>query len=70
MIEPYTPTHNPAPAGFFFGASMTDTQRAALLGLCAAILACDCATPDMRFRAESLQFRMAFDASFFRSIFG
>ncbi|MCJ2054016.1 hypothetical protein [Methylobacterium sp. J-070] len=49
---------------------MTASQRAALLDLCAAILRCDCATPDMRFRAESLQFRLAFDASFFRSIFG
>lgn len=49
---------------------MTPGQRSALLDLCAAILRCDCATPDMRFRAESLRFRMAFDASFFRSIFG
>jgi len=49
---------------------MSASQRAALLDLCTAILRCDCATPDMRFRAESLQFRMAFDDGFFRSIFG
>lgn len=49
---------------------MTTGQRAALLDMAAAILRCDCAPPDIRFRAESLRFRLAFDASFFRSIFG
>lgn len=61
---------NPAQAGFFFGASMSASQRAALLDLCAAIQRCDCAPDDIRFRAHSLQFRLAFDAAFFRSIFG
>jgi hypothetical protein len=49
---------------------MTVSQRAALLDLCAAIQRCDCAPADIRLRAESLQFRLAFDASFHRSIFG
>ncbi|MCJ2068126.1 hypothetical protein MKK75_04755 [Methylobacterium sp. J-030] len=49
---------------------MTAAQRSALLDLCAAIQRCDCAPTDLRFRANSLQFRLAFDTAFFRSIFG
>lgn len=48
---------------------MTDSQRAALLDLTRAILACDCAPKDIRFRAQSLQFRLALDGSFLGSIF-
>jgi len=49
---------------------MTAAQRSALLDLCAAIQRCDCAPADIRLRAHNLQFRLAFDATFFRSIFG
>lgn len=49
---------------------MTPGQRAALLDMTAAILRCECTPPDIRFRAESLRFQLAFDASFLRSIFG
>lgn len=42
---------------------MTPGQRAALLDLCAAILACDRATPDMRFRARNLQIHVSLEGS-------
>ena len=48
---------------------MTPDQRSALLDLCAAILACDCASPDMRFRARNLQVRVSLDGSLLGSIF-
>ena len=42
---------------------MTASQRAALTEMMGAILACDCATPDIRFRAENLRARLTFDFS-------
>ncbi|MGU3665831.1 hypothetical protein ACLBX9_16755 [Methylobacterium sp. A49B] len=42
---------------------MMPAQRSALLDLCAAILRCDCATPDMRFRARNLQIRVSLEGS-------
>ena len=41
---------------------MTDSQRSALAGMAAAILACACAPADIRFRAENLQRALAADA--------
>lgn len=41
---------------------MTDSQRSALAGMVKAILACDCAPADIRFRAQNLQFCLAADA--------
>ena len=48
---------------------MTASQRAALLDMCAAILRCDCATPDMRFRARNLQIRVSLEGSFLGNLF-
>jgi len=48
---------------------MSASQRAALLDMCAAILRCDCATPDMRFRARNLQIRVSLEGSFLGSLF-
>jgi hypothetical protein len=42
---------------------MTASQRTALLDMCAAILRCDCAPADIRFRARSLQIRVALDGA-------
>lgn len=42
---------------------MTRSQRAALIEMVGAILACDCADASMRFRAETLQARLTFDFS-------
>ncbi|MDH2313126.1 hypothetical protein [Methylobacterium brachiatum] len=47
---------------------MSASQRAALLDLCAAILRCDCAAPDIRFRARNLQICVALSGTD-RSIF-
>lgn len=38
---------------------MTEAQRAALLGMMEAILACDCAPPDIRLRATGLRLRIS-----------
>lgn len=42
---------------------MTPGQRAVLLDMTAAILRCDCAPADIRFRARSLQIRIALDGA-------
>lgn len=42
---------------------MTNSQRAALLGMVDAILACSCASPDIRFRAQNLRARLRHDYS-------
>ncbi|MGU3667985.1 hypothetical protein ACLBX9_27680 [Methylobacterium sp. A49B] len=42
---------------------MNAAQRAALLDLCVAILRCDCAMPDMRFRARNLQIWVSLEGS-------
>lgn len=47
---------------------MSASQRAALLDLCAAILRCDCAPADIRFRARNLQIWAALSGTG-RSIF-
>lgn len=38
---------------------MTVAQRTATLEMCAAILRCDCAPPDIRVRARTLQMQVA-----------
>ncbi|MGF3026530.1 hypothetical protein ACQVP2_27365 [Methylobacterium aquaticum] len=48
---------------------MTTSQRAALGDMMSAILACNCATPAMRLRAQVLRIRLGFGASL-GSIFG
>ena len=48
---------------------MTTSQRNALGDMMSAILACKCATPAMRLRAESLRIRLGFGVSL-GSIFG
>lgn len=45
---------------------MTPAQRAALLDLTAAILRCDCAPADIRFRARNLQIHIALDGALSR----
>ena len=42
---------------------MTYVQRSALVGMCDAVLACDCATTDIRLRAEKLRARLTRDFS-------
>ena len=42
---------------------MTFAQRSALVGMCDAVLACDCATDNIRLRAEKLRARLTHDFS-------
>ncbi|MFB0491289.1 hypothetical protein ABIE45_003875 [Methylobacterium sp. OAE515] len=48
---------------------MTASQRTALLRMCRSILACDCAPPDIRFRARSLENHLVVDG-WLHGIFG
>lgn len=48
---------------------MTASQRAALLALCAAVLRCDCAPADIRFRARSLENHLVVDG-WLHGVFG
>lgn len=48
---------------------MTAAQRAATIEMCAAILRCDCAPPDIRVRARTLQMQVALTGAL-GSIFG
>ena len=49
---------------------MTEAQRAALLDMMEAILACDCATADIQLRARTLRNRLTLGGSIFDDIFG
>ncbi len=42
---------------------MTAAQREALVGMCDAVLACDCTPGDIRIRAENLRARLTHDFS-------